>query len=265
MLTYEEASRLFDTARSPEKGKPLANNTRLYKRGDEFEIVLHQTAVVSILPEGKYIIRTGGWNTLTTRDRLNRYAPGRFFTEQGILYWVPGWAAGIPGEKIVVEEGMIIGEEGQVYEHDAARAEAYAREVRQTKKLINNYIDGYIRALEKGLPVPSGGDCWYCCMKTEQGRTLGDHGGDHSHLREHLEERYYVPTLVVNALQENGYQPGIFLTHDGESMGVTKHWHGHDRSFIRRSLRAYLQRRLIPGAAGGPTVGDKYAPAGGFA
>jgi hypothetical protein len=262
MLTYEEASRLFDTARSPEKGKPIANNTRLYKRGDEFEIVLHQTAVVSILPEGKYIIRTGGWNTLTTRDRLNRYAPGRFFTEQGILYWVPGWAAGIPGEKIVVEEGMIIGEEGQVYEHDAARAEAYVREVRQTKKLINNYIDGYIRALEKGMPVPSGGDCWYCCMRTEEGRTLGDQTGDHLHLREHLEERYFVPTLMFLALEEAGYpHPGVFVEHDGETMTVRK----HDRAPIRRSLRAYLQRRLIPGAAGGPTVGDEYDPAGGFA
>lgn len=260
MITYEEVAKLFATARSPEKGKPIANNTRIYKRGDEYEIVLHQTAVVSVLPEGKYIIRTGGWNTLTTRDRLNRYAPGHFFTEQGILYWVPRY----PGQKIVVEEGMIIGEEGKVYDYDADRALEHEQETVHMKKRIKRYIDGYIRSLEKGMPVPSGGDCWFCCMRTEEGKTLGDHTGDHLHLTDHMDQRYYVPTLMFLALEEAGYpRPGVFVEHDGETMTVRGS--GYARSDIRRALREYLKRRLVPGAAGAPTIGGKYERATGFA
>lgn len=255
-MTYEEASNLFATARSPERGKPLANNTRLYKRGDEFEIVLHQTAVVSILPEGRYILRTGGWNTLTTRDRINRYAPGRAFTKDGIMYWHGS------GDALIFEEGMIVSEEGQVYEHDAARAEAHVREVTDMKKRIKRYVNGYMKALKGRLPAPSGGDCWYCCMKTEDGTPLGDETGDHSHLTEHMAERYYVPTLVVNALIETGYpSPALFLDYDGETIGVGR----VDGGQIRRSLRDYLQRRLVPGAAGSDTVGAKYSRSEGFA
>lgn len=261
MLTYEECIRLFDTARSPEKGKPLANNTRLYKRGDEFEIVLHQTAVVSVLPEGKYIIRTGGWNTLTTRDRLNRYAPGRFFTRQGILYWAPDHKS----DEIVVEEGMVIGEEGKVYDRDPGVGQEHERQVRDMKARIKRYLDGYMKALEARMPIPSGGDCWFCCMVTEDGLAMGDHLHDHDHLIEHMNERYYVPSLVVNALREAGFQDmqlGAWLDPDGETIGLRSSF---DKRYIRGHIRSYLTRRLVPGAAGAPTIGSDYAPSTGFA
>ena len=261
MLTYEDCIKLFDTARNPDKGKPLANNTRLYKRGDEFEIVLHQTAVVSVLPEGKYIVRTGGWNTLTTRDRLNRYAPGRFFTEKGILYWSPRAGA----NPIIFEEGMIVGEEGKVYDYDADAALDHEQHVSDMKARIKRYLDGYMKALEARMPIPSGGDCWFCCMVTEEGLSMGDHWHDHDHLIDHMDTNYYVPSLVVNALREAGFedrQLGAWLDPDGETIGLRSSF---DKRYIRGHIRSYLTRRLVPGAAGAPTIGSDYEPSTGFA
>lgn len=93
MLEYRDAERLFATAKVPENGKPLQNNTRLYKSCGEFgecyEVWLHATPVVTIYKDGTYVLKTGGWATVTTKDRLNTYAPGMIFQESRVWYWSP--------------------------------------------------------------------------------------------------------------------------------------------------------------------------------
>ncbi len=75
MLTYEDCKRTLDSARSPADGKPLQRNTRLHERGENFAVRLHDTDVVTIRPNGTYIIATGGWDTVTTWDRIITYGP----------------------------------------------------------------------------------------------------------------------------------------------------------------------------------------------
>jgi hypothetical protein len=38
-------------------------------------IVLHSTAVVRFYADGRIVLNTGGWQTVTTKDRLNRCLP----------------------------------------------------------------------------------------------------------------------------------------------------------------------------------------------
>ena len=79
----------FDSARNKQAGKPLANNTRLFKRSDDtFAVKLHAVDVVTINADGTYTLRNGGWNTITTLDRIRTYAPvrGTLFSEQGDWY-----------------------------------------------------------------------------------------------------------------------------------------------------------------------------------
>jgi hypothetical protein len=86
MLTYNEAKKLFDSARNKDAGKPLENNTRLMKRGDSYAIRLHRTDIVLIHADGSYTLNTGGWNTRTTKDRLNSYSPVKVYSNKRVLH-----------------------------------------------------------------------------------------------------------------------------------------------------------------------------------
>lgn len=77
-LTYEKCARLIQTGRSNINGcraKKLEKNTYLYYDGEAFHVRVHQTDVVSILPENIWILRSGGWYTKLTRERINTYSP----------------------------------------------------------------------------------------------------------------------------------------------------------------------------------------------
>jgi len=123
----------------------------------------------------------------------------------------------------------------------------HEREVARIKKLIDKYISEYIDALKAGMPMPSGGDCWYCLLRTTEGETMGDIG-DNSHLWSHIEDHYYVPSLAVNALRERGYKDvGIYMwldmNADTQTMG------GGDRyENVRRDIRNYMRKRMVPDA-----------------
>jgi len=85
-MTYQEANQLFKTARNKRLGKPLENNTRLFQRGSDYAVQLHCTDVVIIHPNDTVTLESGGWRTVTTKDRINTYSPARVAQEQGIWY-----------------------------------------------------------------------------------------------------------------------------------------------------------------------------------
>ena len=88
--TYPDAASVLGTRDS----RKLANNTRLVRLwgNDGIAVKLHSTNVVTFRPNGDIVLRTGGWNTLTTRDRINRVLRGNYTgqwsigTERGTLY-----------------------------------------------------------------------------------------------------------------------------------------------------------------------------------
>ncbi len=50
--------------------RSLSKNKQLVRDGDDIHIRLHKTDVVTLHPDGDYTIRTGGWNTATTRRTI---------------------------------------------------------------------------------------------------------------------------------------------------------------------------------------------------
>lgn len=74
LLTYENCKATMDTARNRDNGKPMANNTRLYDRGDCFALQLHNTDIIRVFPDG-WVLNSGGWQTITTKQRLNDWGP----------------------------------------------------------------------------------------------------------------------------------------------------------------------------------------------
>lgn len=123
---------------------------------------------------------------------------------------------------------------------------------------IRKYVDGYMAAMSSadGLPSPNGGDCWFCLMfdRAPAGSVSGAAGAtsDPEHLRAHMRERYYVPSLLVNALRSKGYRPEFLALHvglseDGAHMQAERSILG--ASTLKRALMRYMKARLMPTVA----------------
>lgn len=410
---YAYHREVFETARYPERGKPFEHNVRLFGGDDEIRLRYHATIVITFKSDGTMILANGGWNTITTLQKIRAHAGARLWSVKGDWYLrlqpnpkdpqpdrfertIPkpytaedpgpepvksadgciagtteeysyvvgeydwhngpkvernvGQYPGIYGDWIVWHNGLIAyGESGYRYgekipasadykqcphckafevEHEAWRMQAYgprwgrrfdqqrgyvkyaemmerfssmeawqeayiedfrARKaylkadrdwdqrnrvafydgvvidsdgyalrlratgpspaklrrheaaVERMKKRIDNYVAGYIEQLRKGMPMPSGADCWMCAGIIPR--------DDHDHLHSHIttRERYYVPSLAVNALREAGYRDvGIYmwLDMDPDNNRMGKQDGSYDS--VKRDIRKYLRKRLIP-------------------
>ena len=94
VLTYDECKRLMGTARDKTTGKLLMQNTRLYEqkiRCGRYEVIMYTMhlyghRLLGILPHG-YVISDGGWQSSTTKMRLNKYLPNNYHVYQREWVW----------------------------------------------------------------------------------------------------------------------------------------------------------------------------------
>ena len=153
--SYEDAQVILETARNKDRGKPIANNTRVvcngtipFKDGDRdiLAIRLHSTDVVTYYPNGKIMIDSGGWRTVTTKDRINQFSPFHIWSDKQV------WYASIPVGYLQTEEFdcRVCGGESFSNEYDSDCQ--YCRgtgSVYNTSEIIK-YKDGmYINLKEK--------------------------------------------------------------------------------------------------------------------
>lgn len=244
-ITLQTAADMFATARNREAGKPLANNTRLRRVESGYAVRLHDTDVVTLHDDGRVTLDTGGWFTVTTKERMNRYAPVRVFSERGVWYVSHDANRGpyypTPAESVPYFDGITFDAKGKCLNGPTpAQWAAYKAERAAVDKAVATYVKGFVKALEKGMPMPSGGDCWFCSMFEGQGHS--------DHLHSHMEEKYYVPSLAILALRESGYKDeGIYFFLGMHPEAGTM---GGDRRIvadvIRRALAKYLRKNLHP-------------------
>lgn len=246
-MTFEEATAIMATARRMDAGKPIANNTRLYRRGDDcYAIRLHETDIITLWADGRVTLDTGGWQTVTTKARINEYGPVRVWSDKGIWYCKHSptydggdWTKGA----LPFFDGITFDADGECVNGPTEREWArYLDDRKAMDARIKSYVSAFIRTLKHdGMPMPSGGDCWGCAMFEPAGM------GDADHLLQHLEEAYYVPSLAINAMRAKGYQDaGIYfmlgMDPDNGRMGGNR----VEGTMVRRALLAYLRDRLIP-------------------
>lgn len=193
MFSYKQADESLQ-GRNYESRK-LANNTYLIRGDNVFHVKLHATNVVTIHDNGLYTLDSGGWLTATTKDRINRFSPARISQSKSVWYLSDG---------SLFNDGMKVNGDGLPV--DPVDPKEYEKQLKEIKKQAKAYAKKFVSSIEKnGINPPSSGDCWHCTMKTEDGQTLGDKAGDHNHIRYHIEENYYVPSLLYNAMKEGGY------------------------------------------------------------
>lgn len=116
MLTFNECAVMIKKGRSTVDGFParkLKKNTYLYYDGNSFHVRLYNTDVVSILPKNAWVIRSGGWRTPLTKDRIHEYAPVRISQAKNTWYYSIG-----SGRKLFdFSEGVLISAEHIVEEY----------------------------------------------------------------------------------------------------------------------------------------------------
>jgi hypothetical protein len=85
-MNYAEAYALV-AGKNNRKSRKIDNNTRGYIEYDHsVSIELHSTKVVVLYPNGLVKLASGGWQTVTTKDRMNKYSPVRVTQRKGEWY-----------------------------------------------------------------------------------------------------------------------------------------------------------------------------------
>lgn len=201
---YSDADEML-TGRCAQRRK-LANNTYLERRfggGDRenctaIAVRLHATDIVTFHPDGSTVLDSGGWRTVTTKQRMNE-AGFNVWQERGVWYVGGGWRSDpCAGDAIPYADGMRWIPDQAKWEGIGEDPKAQLKQRRRVQKFARQFID----ALEAGnVPAPGAGDCFYCCMTTTNGQGLGEATRDRSHIESHMDESYFVPSLLARAVK----------------------------------------------------------------
>jgi len=235
MKSYQDA----ETALKGRESRKLVNNTYLKRRSaDTIAVMLHATDVVTYHADGRVVLNTGGWKTVTTKDRIKRYARIKLWTERGVWYVSSGddW-----DKDATFQEGMTI--------HPDGRLEGTGKppeNLTKIKRAISKYAKGYIEALKAGKVEPPGpGDCFFCAMhEVKTGKPLGEVSHDTSHIQSHLDESYYVPSLAVNAMARLGASQACQWAFQACVTGETHPFNAIGLEQLQKVIRRYVSQQL---------------------
>jgi hypothetical protein len=103
MLNFEQATEKLGNKTS----RKLENNTYLERLdNDTLGVRLHRTYVVKIHRDGTFTLDNGGWRTVTTKDRINSYAPVRLYQQKHVWYLGNGEGGTMPFERGMKVDGF---------------------------------------------------------------------------------------------------------------------------------------------------------------
>lgn len=227
------------TGRCSQRRK-LANNTYAERRpGGVIAIRLHATDIIEYHPDGAIALDTGGWLTVTTKERMNRFAPARLWSEKG-RWWVR-WDGHDP---VLYADGITLEADGSMtgVPSDSKVAAQDARN-RKTRAKIKRFVDSITPERIIAAWENSGGDCLICKVNLHDDR-MADFGG--GCLSEHLREGYFHASLAYRAIRAQGYRdPGVIM-----SMVYNDAVYRHEvDNLLTRALTKYLRANLLEGVA----------------
>lgn len=249
--TMREIMSGVDYDKSAIRPKFVAPNTVVYYRDGCKVLRLHHTDIMVWAADGRTCrLYTGGWQTVTTKDRLNRFAPGhgRIFSDRGVWY-IARDVVFYEGIELDATTGAIMD-----LQRAAKRAIRAGADIERKKKLIEKFIRKF-HDLPK-LPEPCAGDCWLCSMfdaaklapvKNDYGpgNGTGQKVSDPDHLLQHLKEGYLHGSLIINAMRWAGYKDeGISLWWHMTNRDKAEGKYERGRNMVARTLRRFLASQL---------------------
>lgn len=247
--SFKECREYLDKGKNRKNtiNRPIANNTRVIQINDStIGIKLHNTFIVKYFENdhldcinyGDLIqFDTGGWKTVTTKDRMNRFAPIAIWSERHVWYmsgrfnW--DWKKHNETPVYHYQDGVFfrpndktfhIKKDGQLVElKPYSKTEEKAK--RKQLKAIDQFIKVYVDKLMNGkIGAPSAGDCFMCqgesnsefaekmfIGKLENGQLVTEQGIHPDHLLSHIKQKYYVPSMLWSAIKSQCYDStGMF-------------------------------------------------------
>lgn len=201
--SYESISKYLTKGKNPTdrpapKGNGSSNNTRIVRIGrSSVGVKLHKTIIIEYFENGRIRLNTDGWKTITTRDRMNFYSNNYSIWQHQFIWYIE-----YQSNTYLYEDNMTLFPSGKV-EVNNRQIEPHSKNddkrINTLKKKVDKYCNQFIEKLfNHEIPKPSAGDCWYCCLVDKRtGKPIDDKG---NHILSHIEESYYVPSLLVNAI-----------------------------------------------------------------
>lgn len=102
-MTHSEAIKMV-RGKTNRDTRKVGNNTYAEILHDgSVGILLHSTYVVKIHEDNTYTLNSGGWQTLTTKDRINQYSP-RYVYQKNFEWFVK-----INDKSYPFVDGMVVG------------------------------------------------------------------------------------------------------------------------------------------------------------
>lgn len=124
--TYEEAKEIYETAK--EKGrltnvgsfggaKKIGNNTYIVANGKlegvpVYGIRLHNTDIITLLPNGDYLLNSEGWRTPLTKSRFETYLPISIWNHKGKWYFRNRGSYDPNQKAFLFTDGMVLNKNG---------------------------------------------------------------------------------------------------------------------------------------------------------
>lgn len=188
--------------------RKVAHNTYLQVRGDGvIALKYHATDVVKYYADGRVVLDTGGWRTSTTKLRFNEtYSrlPLRVYSDKGVWYAALNrdWDHAVP-----FADGLTLQLNGDGQYHvDTNTVGDDPKATQKLRRRVKAYAAAFIAEMRAGnVKAPGAGDCWFCqTREVGTNKTLGEISKDRSaesHLMAHIEEKYYVPSLLWRACE----------------------------------------------------------------
>ena len=214
--------------------RKVAHNTIERTLTDGTRVVrLHLTDIVTFSPDGSVTLNSGGFKSLTTKERMNRYLPSGWslWAERGCWYLCNR----AEDKRFVFADGITINSDGSVTGSDPD-------DEHKTRE-INRKIAKYVKAMAAlpTLPRPDLGDCLYCCMRVSGTvQPLGEACQDTGHLLSHLDEQYIMGSLILNAMQAAGCTPFVIGMAFADGATANSIGREHATRAVRRYFRAGL-------------------------
>lgn len=101
-MTHANAVMMVKGKRNANRRKVGNNTYAEILHDNSVGIMLHSTYVVKIHEDNTYTLQTGGWQTVTTKDRINQYSPVRVYQRNY------EWFVKINGKEYPFMEGMVV-------------------------------------------------------------------------------------------------------------------------------------------------------------
>lgn len=198
---------------------PERNTLDYTLESGERRIRLHETDILFFDPKGKITINTGGYNTKTTRERLNTYLPREFrvFTERGRIHLRTPWQTIKFGETVTIDPKR----------HKITGDIVTDEKAKKVEKEISAYLAKFKKTGIAKLIENSGGDPWV--LPNKFGKI------DDYIIKDWIKTKYVHMRLVILALEFAGIRdPALYIR-------LTRgEWDAMMTRRVRRYVRACL-------------------------